>query len=130
MTSEQKKKCNEVIHTASLAAAGVGAGAVAIPVVGSIVQAFDESAIPPIQITMIVSIGKIFETSVSKEMAASILTAMLAAKTGRKIAGLLAGMIPVAGAVINGGTAASITEAIGWAAVKYFDEQKLGLEEK
>ena len=130
MTSEQKKKCNEIIHGASLAAAGVGAGAAAIPVVGSFLQALDESAITPIQIVMIVDIGKIFETPVSKELAASLLTAMLAAKTGRKIAGTLAGLIPVAGAIINGGTAASITEAIGWAAVKYFDEGKIAIEAK
>jgi len=34
MTDEQKKRCHEIIHAASISAADVGAGAASIPVVG------------------------------------------------------------------------------------------------
>lgn len=47
---------------------------------------------------------------------------MLAAKVGRKVAGFFAGLVPGLGSVVNGGTAASITEGVGWATVAYFDE--------
>lgn len=123
MTNEQKKKCHEIIHGASVAAAAVGSGAVSIPVVGSFISLMDESAITPIQIAMIMSLGKVFNESMTKKATASLLTSMVAAKTGRKVAGFFAGLVPVLGPVVNGGTAASITEAIGWATVAYFEEK-------
>lgn len=123
MTSEQKKRCNEIIHSASVAAAAVGSGSASIPVVGSFISLTDESAITPIQIAMIVSLGKVFDVSLDKTTAASLLTGMLTAKIGRKVAGFFAGLVPGLGPVVNGGTAASITEVVGWSVVNYFDEQ-------
>lgn len=122
MTDEQKKRCHEIIHAASISAAAVGAGAASVPVVGSFIQLFDESAITPIQIAMIVSLGKVFDVSLDKTTAASLLTAMVTAKVGRKVAGFFAGFVPGLGSAVNGGTAASITEGVGWAAVAYFDK--------
>ena len=122
MTDKQKKRCHEIIHAASISAAAVGSGAAAIPVVGSFVSLLDESAITPIQITMIISLGKVFDVSLDRTTAASLLTGMLAAKVGRKVAGFFAGLVPGLGSVVNGGTAASITEGVGWATVAYFDE--------
>lgn len=124
MTDKEKKRCHEIIHAASIAAAAVGGGAVAIPVVGSFISLLDESAITPIQIAMIVSLGGVFGVSIDKTTAASLLTGMIAAKLGRKVAGFFAGLVPFLGPVVNGGTAASITEAIGWATVYYFDNQE------
>jgi len=63
---------------------------------------------------MIVSLGKVFD--------ASVLTAMVTAKDGRKTAGFFAGFVPGLGSAVNGGTVSSITESIGWAAVAYFDK--------
>lgn len=122
MTDEQKKRCHEIIHAASISAAAVGAGAASVPVVGSFVSLCDESAITPIQIAMIVSLGKVFDVSLDKTTAASLLTGMVTAKVGRKVAGFFAGLVPGLGSVVNGGTAASITEGVGWAAVAYFDK--------
>ena len=122
MTDEQKKRCHEIIHAASISAAAVGAGAASVPVVGSFVSLCDESAITPIQITMIVSLGKVFDVSLDKTTAASLLTGKVTAKVGRKVAGFFAGLVPGLGSVVNGGTAASITEGVGWAAVAYFDK--------
>lgn len=122
MTDKQKKRCHEIIHAASISAAAVGAGAASVPVVGSFVSLCDESAITPIQIAMIVSLGKVFDVSLDKTTAASLLTGMVTAKVGRKVAGFFAGLVPGLGSVVNGGTAASITEGVGWAAVAYFDK--------
>ena len=122
MTDEQKKRCHEIIHAASISAAAVGAGAASVTVVGSFVSLCDESAITPIQITMIVSLGKVFDVSLDKTTAASLLTGMVTAKVGRKVAGFFAGLVPGLGSVVNGGTAASITEGVVWAAVAYFDK--------
>ena len=122
MTDEQKKRCHEIIHAASISAAAVGAGAASVPVVGSFVSLCDESAITPIQIAMIVSLGKVFDVSLDKTTAASLLKGMVTAKVGRKVAGFFAGLVPGLGSVVNGGTAASITEGVGWAAVAYFDK--------
>lgn len=122
MTDKQKKRCHEIIHAASISAAAVGAGSASVPVVGSFVSLCDESAITPIQIAMIVSLGKVFYVSLDKTTAASLLTGMVTAKVGRKVAGFFAGLVPGLGSVVNGGTAASITEGVGWAAVAYFDK--------
>lgn len=122
MTDKQKKRCHEIIHAASISAAAVGAGSASVPVVGSFVSLGDESAITPIQIAMIVSLGKVFDVSLDKTTAASLLTGMVTAKVGRKVAGFFAGLVPGLGSVVNGGTAASITEGVGWAAVAYFDK--------
>ena len=123
MTDGQKSRCNEIIHAASISATAVGAGAASVLVVGSFIQLFDESAITPIQIAMIVSLGKVFDVSLDKTTAATLLTAMVTAKVGRKIAGFFAGLVPGLGSVVNGGTAASITEAVGWASVAYFEKE-------
>lgn len=122
MTDKQKKRCHEIIHAASISAAAVGAGSASVPVVGSFVSLCDESAITPIQIAMIVSLGKVFDVSLDKTTAASLLTGMVTAKVGRKVAGFFAGLVPGLGSVVNGGTAASITEGVGWAAIAYFDK--------
>lgn len=122
MTDKQKKRCHEIIHAALISAAAVGAGSASVPVVGSFVSLCDESAITPIQIAMIVSLGKVFDVSLDKTTAASLLTGMVTAKVGRKVAGFFAGLVPGLGSVVNSGTAASITEGVGWAAVAYFDK--------
>ena len=122
MTDKQKKRCHEIIHAASISAAAVGAGSASVPVVGSFVSLCDESAITPIKIAMIVSLGKVFDVSLDKTTSASLLTGMVTAKVGRKVAGFFAGLVPGLGSVVNGGTAASITEGVGWAAVAYFDK--------
>ena len=71
---------------------------------------------------MIISLGAIFEVSLDKTTAASLLTGMVAAKVGRKVAGFFAGLVPGLGAVVNGGTAA-ITESLGWATAAYFHKE-------
>lgn len=116
MTSKQIAICNSIIHSASAATAAVGAGLAQIP--GS-----DNAVITPIQIAMIISIGKMaFGVSLSDIYARTTIAEATASLVGRGVSQLLVGWIPGAGNVINATTAAAITEAIGWFVVKEFDK--------
>jgi len=107
MTKKQKILCNAIIHSASAAAASVGAGLAQVP-------CSDSAIITPIQIAMTVSLGKVFGIKLSKSSARSAMGTGLTTLIGRTASQVLVGWIPVAGNVINAATAASITEALGW----------------
>lgn len=106
-------KCNVIIHTASAACGGVGTGLAQIP-------ASDNAVIVPIQITMIISLGKVFDLNITESTAKSIIASAGASIAGRTLSQFLLGWIPGVGNAINTATAAGITEAIGWLAVKNF----------
>lgn len=116
MTNEQKKKCHAIIHTASTAAAGVGAGLAQIPF-------SDNMVLIPIQVTMVISLGKVFGMSINESAAMSALTTAATTTVGRGISQILIGWIPGVGNVINASTAAGLTEAAGWIIAKEFDNQ-------
>jgi uncharacterized protein (DUF697 family) len=115
LSKEQMAKCHAIIHTASVAAGGVGTGLSQIPL-------SDNLIIAPIQITMVTSIGAVFNIKVTDGMAKGILSTLAASFIGRGISQLLFGWIPILGNVVNTATAASITEAVGWLAVKHFKD--------
>ena len=102
MTDEQKNKCHVIIHTASVAAAGVASGMAQIP--GS-----DNAVITPIQLTMIVSLGKVFGKSLGEAAAKATLGSTMASAIGRTVTQVLVGWIPGIGNAINATTAASLT---------------------
>lgn len=110
-------KCNAIIHTAAVSCGGVGAGLAQIP-------ASDNAVIVPIQITMIVSLGKVFDLDITEAAAKSIIASAGATVAGRTTSQVLIGWIPGIGNVVNTATAAGITEAIGWIAVKDFIERR------
>ena len=116
MTSDQKSKCNAIIHTASVAAAGAGAGLAQIP--GS-----DNAVITPIQLTMTISLGKVFDIDLSESAAKAALGSVAASTIGRTISQVLIGWIPGIGNAINATTAAGLTEAMGWALADDFSKQ-------
>ena len=118
MTSDQKTKCNAIIHTASVAAAGAASGLAQIP--GS-----DNAVLTPIQLTMTISLGKVFGKTIDESTAKAAIGSMAAATVGRTVSQFLIGWIPGVGNAVNAGTAASITEALGWAIAKDFDNDKL-----
>ncbi len=107
--------CNAIIHSASVSAGGVGAGLAQLPLA-------DSALITPIQIGMIIALGKVFKQEISKAAAKAILGGAAAAFAGRGISQLLVGWVPVVGNVINTATAAGITEAVGWLAVDNFSK--------
>ena len=115
MTSDQNSSCHKIIHTASVAAAAAGGGMAQLP--GS-----DNAVIMPIQITMIISLGKVFNKSISKSLATSLLASAGASVGGRIISQVLVGWIPFVGNAVNASTAAGVTEAIGWWIADYFDK--------
>lgn len=116
ITDEQRTKCHAVIHSASVAAGGAGAAGAQLPVA-------DNAVIVPIQISMIIGLGKIFDLKISKAVASGIIKSAAASFVGRGISQVLFGWIPGAGNAINTATAAGLTEAIGWIAVKEFSEK-------
>lgn len=110
---EMSKKCQAIIHTASVSCGGVGTGLAQIPL-------SDNAVIVPIQITMIISLGAVFELNITESTAKSIIASAGATIAGRGVSQVLWGWIPVLGNAINTATAAGVTEAIGWMAVKNF----------
>lgn len=118
LSEAEKKQCNAIIHTASAAAGAAGTGLAQIPLA-------DNAVITPIQIGMIIKLGSVFGCSITENVAKGIISGAGAAFIGRSVSQALWGWIPVAGNAINTATAAGLTEAIGWMAVKEFSTKKL-----
>lgn len=118
MTSKEMVLCNGIIHTASASVAAVGGGLAQIP--GS-----DNLVITPIQLTMAVSLGKVFGIDLDQSAAKAAVVSATTAEIGRKLSQVLIGWIPGIGNIINAVTAASLTEAIGWIMAKEFEKQEL-----
>ena len=116
MTDSQRAKCHGIILTASAAAAAAGGGMAQLP--GS-----DAIPITAAQITMIISLGAVFDIPVSKAAAKSILYGFVGAASGRLVSQMLVGWIPGLGNAINATTAASITEGLGWKVADKFDRE-------
>lgn len=117
MTSSEKKSCHRIIHTASLATGGVGAGLAQLP-------GTDNAAIVPIQLAMIIALGRVFDMDITKSSAEATLATAAATVVGRGISQALVGWIPGVGNVINATTAATITEGIGWMIANNFADAK------
>ena len=117
MTNKEKGLCNAIIHSASAGAAAVGAGLAQVP--GS-----DNLIITPIQLTMAVSLGKVFGITLDQSAAKATVASAVAAAVGRTASQILIGWIPVAGNIINATTAATLTETIGWIMANEFEKQK------
>jgi uncharacterized protein (DUF697 family) len=113
LTYDEKVKCNAIIHTASVATGAMGI----IPIGPA-----DTLMITPTQIRMIISLGVVFNIRVTESVAKSILSGLALSIVGRFVASTLLNFIPIVGWIIKGGTAAGLTEAIGWAAVAHFQD--------
>lgn len=122
MTKQQKIKCNMIIHAASLAAAGVGAGLAQVPCT-------DSAIITPIQLAMTISLGKVFDKSLSGSAAKSAMAAGTTTMIGRTASKIMVGWIPGYGNVINATTAGTITESLGWILAKEFEKEQVHINE-
>lgn len=116
MTNRESGLCNGIIHSASVAAAGVGAGLAQIPM-------SDNAVITPIQLAMAISLGKVFGVTLDKSSAKAALASAAAAQIGRTTAQILVGWLPGLGNVVNAITAASLTEAVGWIMAAEFEKE-------
>ena len=115
-TDTQKAKCHAIIHSASASAAAVGAGLAQIP-------CSDNAVITPIQLTMTISLGRVFGLELTESAARAAVASVAAATVGRTVSQILIGWIPIAGNLVNAGTAATVTEAIGWLLAEEFASQ-------
>lgn len=106
-------KISQIIHGAATAAGAIGAGMSQVP--GS-----DCVPLLGVQSAMVVGIGAEHGAVITQQTAATIISGFVALKAGRFISQWLIGWVPGAGNATNAATAAGITEAIGWAANKYF----------
>ena len=107
MPPDQKQKCHIIIHSASVGSAVVGAATAA-------------------RITMIISLGKVFDQTISKEAAKELVNNMLAATVGSTVARAALSWIPVVGIAVNLGTAGGVTEYIGWKMAENFYQNQRG----
>lgn len=112
----KNQKIHSIIHSTSVTAGGIGAGLAQLP--GS-----DMPVLMALQVGMIVAIGHQHGCDVTKAKAKSILLTLPAGYGGRSLSQFLIGWIPGFGNAINASTAIAITEAIGWAANAYFEEE-------
>lgn len=117
LSSKEQKACYGIIHTASGSAAAVGAGLAQLPLA-------DNAVITPIQITMIISLGKVFGQKITKTVAKGLLGGFIGNFVGRGVAQAAWGWIPGIGNASNAATAAAITESIGWLCVDHFYKEK------
>lgn len=101
MNKKQFTKCKIAIHTAS-AASGV-AGALPIPVA-------DAFPITAAQVTMVVTLGKVFDAHITESVAKGLIGAAASTFFGRNLVKIL----PVIGWGISAAVAVGVTEAIGW----------------
>ena len=118
MTESQKENCHLIIHGASTAAAGVGAGLAQLPLSDSIV-------LIPIQVSMVIALGKVFDVELTEAAAKGVIFTGVAATVGRAVSQVLVGWIPGIGNAINATTAASVTEALGWGIAARFDRGEI-----
>lgn len=118
MPEDQKKKCHTIIHAAAVSAGGAGTGLAQIPLA-------DSTIITPIQIGMIVALGKVFDQKITEAAAKAIISGMAASFAGRAASQLLIGWIPVLGNTVNTATAAGLTELVGWTAAEQFYQKQL-----
>lgn len=116
MTIREKNLCGGIIHSASAAAGAVGAGLAQVP--GS-----DNLVITPIQLTMAISLGKVFGITLDQSAAKAAVSSAAAATVGRTLSQVLFGWFPCVGNIINATTAAGVTEAIGWIMAEEFERQ-------
>jgi uncharacterized protein (DUF697 family) len=111
------QKIHGIIHTAALACASVGAGLAQVP-------ASDSAIIAPLQTAMIIAIAHQHGVVIAKSAAVDLLLTFTATQVGRGVSQLLVGWIPALGNAINAVTAATVTEAVGWAADEYFGSEQ------
>lgn len=123
MPPNLKNKCHKAIHTATTAAAA--AGAIPIPM-------SDAIPITAAQIAMIISLGKVFDVTISESLAKSAMGCGVTRQFGRAIATNILKAIPgvgtVVGGVISATTAAAFTEALGWFVADDFYKMSIGIE--
>ncbi len=112
----REEECKKIINAAMFACGGVATGVAQIPL-------SDSAIITPIQVAMIISIGKIYGLKLRESTARAMISGISGAYIGRCLSQIVIGWVPVIGNLFNTVTAATITELIGYMAMNKFKEQ-------
>jgi len=115
----EREKCHYVIHSASVAAGGIGF----IPIPGA-----DIVPICAVQVTMIMGLARIFGIPITKDVAEAQAKAYLVGQFGKLLAGQLTKLIPFAGSAANATVAVGLTEYLGWEVAEDFYQKSLKLK--
>lgn len=115
-------ECKHIIHNAALEAALIGAGLAQVP-------GADHILISALQINMVKDLAKAQGRTLSEGAIKGLMVSFAATYVGRGTSKFLIGWVPIFGNVINATTAASITEAFGWAALKTMKQEELQLQQ-
>lgn len=120
ITEAQWKGCYKVIHNHSVMSHEVGNEMSRIP-------CEDIAIITPIQTAMIIELGKVFNQSIDKETAQSVLSEATVLLMGRGRLRVVSGWLPRVGNSISTTDVIKFTEAIGWIVVdRLFEDFSLG----
>lgn len=114
MDENKDVKCHGIIHAASAATGGVGAGLAQLPLADAI-------PIMALQVGMVMSLASVYEVELTEGAAKGLVAGFAGTTVGRNVAGVLVGWIPGFGNAIKASTAVALTEMIGWAAVNHFE---------
>lgn len=113
LPDKQRRECLAVIRRTEAEAALAGAGLAQIPL-------SDTLLITPLQIKMVIQLGRVFGIQVTESMARGVLSAAGASIAGRGISQAAVGWLPGLGNLINASTAAGMTGLLGNAAAYHF----------
>ena len=116
---ELKEKCHYIIHTAAVAAGGVGLA----PIPGA-----DIGPITAIQGGMIIGLARVFSISITKEWAEQTAKTAITGQIGKYLAGQILKLIPGIGSVSNATIAVALTETLGWEIAEEFYQKSLKLK--
>lgn len=103
-----------IIHSVAVEAGGIGLFTAQIP--------GDRFVIGGIQVEMIIRLGRVYKKRLDRSNALAIAEAALATAVGPEAVNQVVKYIPGIGNISNMTVAGSITEAIGWLAVKWFKD--------
>lgn len=105
-----------LIHGFSSLAATIGGGLAQLP-------GADATILASIQATMVMALAEKYNMPMHKTAAAELVLTLGATIVGRQLSRRARSRVPGWGNAIGAATAFTLTEAIGWAAVKWFQRQ-------
>lgn len=115
LTNKQRNDVNLIINTCSALTGAAGFAGAQLPVADNLV-------ITPIQVAMIIGIGKIMGVKISEGVANGIIKSAAAAFVGRGISQVVFSILPGIANAANTITAAALTQFVGRLAIKDFTQ--------
>ena len=114
MTPQQELKCLLIIQNAAGAGGLMGAGLAQLPTA-------DRAPLTSVLVTMTRALADVFERPVGEGQARKLVDAYLDARPLRPTSQWAVGWLPLVGNAINGLTASSLAQGLGWSVVRQLD---------